>query len=223
MLLFVSKPNTCWHALHGGGYAGHMLKAAHGARSMQVPKDAPPELIKKQYYLLARKWHPDKNPGDVTAHERFQKLGEAYQVSRYGVGCDTIFIVLAALDYTISQNCHMLVLEVHATSCACGCLIYSIIGKLQFGYLASTALQRMVHYVCIVGSPADPIPWHGCLHTVRACQVLSNDELRRKYDEHGSDGLDVNFMDGGEFFNMLFGSDQFEHLIGELLMAAVAK
>lgn len=99
---------------------------------LQVPRDATPDQIKKQYYMLARKWHPDKNPGDATAHEKFQKLGEAYQ-------------------------------------------------------------------------------------------VLGNDELRARYDEHGSEGLDVNFMEGGEFFSMLFGSDSFEHLIGELLIANAAK
>lgn len=60
-------------------------------------------------------------------------------------------------------------------------------------------------------------------HSPTHPQVLSNEELRRKYDEHGCDGLDVNFMDGGEFFNMLFGSDQFEHLVGELLIATAAK
>ncbi|KXZ52148.1 hypothetical protein GPECTOR_10g777 [Gonium pectorale] len=99
---------------------------------LQVPRDATAEAIKKQYYILARKYHPDKNPGDASAHEKFQKLGEAYQ-------------------------------------------------------------------------------------------VLGNEQLRERYDTHGTEGLDVNFMDGGAFFHMLFGSDQFEHLVGELLIALAAR
>ncbi len=58
---------------------------------------------------------------------------------------------------------------------------------------------------------------------LRVEQVLSNPELRERYDHHGSEGLDVNFMDGGEFFNMLFGSDLFEHLVGELAIAQAAR
>ena len=46
-----------------------------------VPKDAAPETIKRQYYLLARKMHPDKNPDDPEAKAKFQRLGEAYQAS----------------------------------------------------------------------------------------------------------------------------------------------
>ncbi|DBA91090.1 TPA: hypothetical protein ACH3X1_016055 [Trebouxia sp. C0004] len=97
-----------------------------------VPKTAPTEQIKKQYYILARKLHPDKNPDDPLAKDRFQKLGEAYQ-------------------------------------------------------------------------------------------VLSNADLRAKYDEHGVEGLDVNFMDSGDFFSMLFGSDRFEHLLGELSLAQLTR
>lgn len=36
--------------------------------------------VKKAYRKLAITTHPDKNPGDETAHARFQAIGEAYQV-----------------------------------------------------------------------------------------------------------------------------------------------
>ncbi|GAX76162.1 hypothetical protein CEUSTIGMA_g3606.t1 [Chlamydomonas eustigma] len=98
---------------------------------LQVATDATPEQIKKQYYLMAKKLHPDKNPGDETAHLKFQQVGQAYQ-------------------------------------------------------------------------------------------VLGNPQLREKYDKHGKDALDVNFMDTSAFFAMLFGSDMFEPYVGELFISSMA-
>lgn len=45
-----------------------------------VEKGATIEEIKKTYRKLAIKYHPDKNPGDKTAEEKFKELGEAYEV-----------------------------------------------------------------------------------------------------------------------------------------------
>jgi len=47
-----------------------------------VSKDASQEEIKKAYRKLAVKHHPDKNPGDKRAEERFKELSEAYEVLR---------------------------------------------------------------------------------------------------------------------------------------------
>lgn len=46
---------------------------------LEVSRDANGDVIKKSYRRLAVKFHPDKNPGDHTAEEKFKELGEAYE------------------------------------------------------------------------------------------------------------------------------------------------
>ena len=45
-----------------------------------VPKSATEEEIKKAYKKLARKYHPDMNPGDKEAEEKFKEVNEANEV-----------------------------------------------------------------------------------------------------------------------------------------------
>ena len=95
-----------------------------------VAADASAGKIRKAYFVKARELHPDKNPDDPMAHERFQKLSEAYQ-------------------------------------------------------------------------------------------VLSDPSTRATYDAAGEDGIDgVPKMDGAALFSMIFGSERFEPLVGELKLVA---
>ena len=94
-----------------------------------VHPDASSSEIKKAYYIQAKKFHPDKNRNDPNANEKFQKIGQAYQ-------------------------------------------------------------------------------------------VLSDENLRAKYDKLGSQGVaDVPIIDSSAFFNLVFGSEKFEPIIGELQLA----
>src|SRR5262245_3534050 len=65
-----------------------------------VPRNAKAEDIKKAYRRLARRYHPDVNPGDKEAEERFKQISEAFEVlsdakkrgiyDRYGYYSDQI-------------------------------------------------------------------------------------------------------------------------------------
>jgi curved DNA-binding protein len=45
-----------------------------------IDKTASQNDIKKAFRKLARKFHPDVNPNDPTAEERFKEVNEAYEV-----------------------------------------------------------------------------------------------------------------------------------------------
>jgi DnaJ-class molecular chaperone len=68
-----------------------------------VARDATPEAIKKAYRSLARKYHPDVNPGDKTAEAKFKEVQQAYDIlsepekrSRYDRFGDAAFEGMAA-------------------------------------------------------------------------------------------------------------------------------
>lgn len=54
-----------------------MSKSPHSV--LGVALDASPEEIKKAYRKLAQKWHPDRNPGNPQAEERFKEVKAAYE------------------------------------------------------------------------------------------------------------------------------------------------
>jgi curved DNA-binding protein len=47
---------------------------------LDIPRSATVEEIKRAYRRLARKYHPDVNPGDKLAEEKFKDVSEAYEV-----------------------------------------------------------------------------------------------------------------------------------------------
>jgi len=69
--------------------------------TLGIPRKAAADEIRKAYRKLARKYHPDLNPGDKSAEERFKNVQEAYDVlsdskkrqmyDQYGVYSDSGF------------------------------------------------------------------------------------------------------------------------------------
>src|SRR5947209_13414228 len=49
-------------------------------KTLGVGKNATDEEIKKAYRKLARQYHPDRNPGDKKAEERFKEISQAHDV-----------------------------------------------------------------------------------------------------------------------------------------------
>src|SRR5471030_2119805 len=48
--------------------------------TLSVPRGSSEDDIRKAYRKLARKYHPDLNPGDKSAEDRFKNVQEAYDV-----------------------------------------------------------------------------------------------------------------------------------------------
>jgi curved DNA-binding protein len=45
-----------------------------------VKRDATPDEIKQSFRRLARQYHPDLNPGDKSAEDKFKDISEAYEI-----------------------------------------------------------------------------------------------------------------------------------------------
>ncbi|KAH3762637.1 Calcium/proton exchanger [Pelomyxa schiedti] len=63
-----------------GKSASEFLKGVNLYDILEVPKDATQSQITKAYYRLAKMYHPDKNPDNPQAEDRFKMISEAYQV-----------------------------------------------------------------------------------------------------------------------------------------------
>ncbi|MFZ3116552.1 MAG: DnaJ domain-containing protein, partial [Syntrophales bacterium] len=47
---------------------------------LEIARAAPVDEIKKSYRKMAMQYHPDRNPGDKEAEEKFKEAAEAYEV-----------------------------------------------------------------------------------------------------------------------------------------------
>lgn len=87
----VSRPIASFEAGKTLQYAGanQRIRQFHASSSLcrrdyyevlGVPKNSNQKDIKKAYYQLAKKYHPDTNKGDPEAAKKFQEVSEAYEI-----------------------------------------------------------------------------------------------------------------------------------------------
>jgi DnaJ family protein A protein 3 len=58
----------------------NLLSSADFYKVLGVEKGAAQKDIKKAYYQLAKKYHPDSNKNDPNASKKFQEVSEAYEI-----------------------------------------------------------------------------------------------------------------------------------------------
>ena len=57
-----------------------MISKENPYEILNIKKDASKSEIKKAYRSLVKKWHPDRNPDDSGAEERFKEIQQAYDL-----------------------------------------------------------------------------------------------------------------------------------------------
>ena len=67
-------------ACRGSSWGRTTILSSRSDEVLGVPKNADEAALKKAYRVLAKKYHPDSNPGDAEAERKFKEASEAYSV-----------------------------------------------------------------------------------------------------------------------------------------------